>query len=69
MHGEGSTFFEDLQLLADAQVHPVVVAPEAPVAREIVRIVNRSTTPLRTPTITVTTTSTAITAETLGGTT
>ena len=43
MHGEGSTFFEDLQLLADAQVHPVVVAPEAPVAREIVRIVNRST--------------------------
>jgi acetylglutamate kinase len=43
VHGEGSTFFEDLQLLADAHVHPVIIAPEAQTAREIVRIVNRST--------------------------
>jgi len=37
-----STFAEDLQLLAEAQVRPVVVAPDAAGARSIVRTINRS---------------------------
>ncbi len=39
---DGSTFVDDLQVLFEAQVHPIVVAPEPTAARDIVRIINRS---------------------------
>jgi acetylglutamate kinase len=39
---DASTFFEDLTVLAEAQVRPVVVAPEPAAARSIVRAMNRS---------------------------
>jgi acetylglutamate kinase len=42
VYAAGSTFAEDLQLLADAQVRPIVVAPDATAARSIVRTINRS---------------------------
>lgn len=37
-----STLFEDLSILTDAQVRPIVVAPEPSAARAIVRAINRS---------------------------
>jgi len=42
VHAAGSTFAEDLQLLAEAHVRPIVVAPDAAGARSIVRAINRS---------------------------
>ncbi len=38
----GSTFVEDLQVLAEAAVRPIVVAPDPDAARAIVRTLNRS---------------------------
>jgi acetylglutamate kinase len=40
---EASTFVEDLTVLFDARVRPIVVAPEPAAARIIVRTINRST--------------------------
>jgi acetylglutamate kinase len=42
LHASGSTFVDDLQILTGASVRPVVVAPQAACAREIVRTINRS---------------------------
>ena len=42
VRAEGSTFVEDLQVLTEAQVRPVLVAPEPGAARELVRTINRS---------------------------
>jgi acetylglutamate kinase len=42
VHAAGSTLAEDLQLLAEGRVRPIVVAPDAPGARSIVRAINRS---------------------------
>jgi acetylglutamate kinase len=42
VHAAGSTFSDDLQLLIEAQVRPIVVAPDAAGARSIVRAINRS---------------------------
>jgi acetylglutamate kinase len=39
---DASTLFEDLSVLTDAQVRPIVVAPEPSAARAIVRAINRS---------------------------
>jgi acetylglutamate kinase len=43
VHAAGSTLAEDLQLLSEARVRPIVVAPDAAGARSIVRTINRST--------------------------
>lgn len=40
--GDASTFVDDLGVLADAQVRPILVAPDPPAAREMVRTINRS---------------------------
>jgi acetylglutamate kinase len=42
VRAESSTFFDDLAVLAEAHVRPVVVAPEPAAARHIVRSINRS---------------------------
>jgi len=42
VNAPASTLAEDLQVLADAQVRPVVVAPDGAGARSIVRTINRS---------------------------
>jgi acetylglutamate kinase len=42
VHAAGSTLAEDLQLLAEGRVRPIVVAPDASGARIIVRAVDRS---------------------------
>jgi acetylglutamate kinase len=42
VRGGSPTFAEDLQILADARVRPVIVAPQPSTAREIVRAINRS---------------------------
>jgi acetylglutamate kinase len=39
---DGSTFIDDLQVLADARVRPILVAPDPSAARDLVRIINRS---------------------------
>jgi acetylglutamate kinase len=39
---EGSTFFGDLVFLGNLGMRPVVVAPSAPAARSVVRMMNRS---------------------------
>ena len=41
-HGEDSTFFSDLTFLAERNVRPIVVAPNAGAARALVRTINRS---------------------------
>jgi acetylglutamate kinase len=38
----GSTLVDDLQVLADAHVRPIVIAPDADGARALVRTINRS---------------------------
>jgi acetylglutamate kinase len=43
VHAGASTFVDDLQVLAEAQVRPILVAPHPAGAREIVRTINRST--------------------------
>jgi len=42
VHAASSTLADDLHVLADAKVRPIVVAPDPAGAREIVRTVNRS---------------------------
>lgn len=42
VHAAGSTLAEDLQLLCEARVRPIVVAPDGAGARSIVRAINRS---------------------------
>jgi acetylglutamate kinase len=42
VHAAGSTLAEDLQLLCESLVRPIVVAPDAAGARSIVRTINRS---------------------------
>lgn len=42
VRGDASTFVDDLQVLTDAQVRPILVAPDPAAAREIVRTINRS---------------------------
>lgn len=37
-----STFLDDLTVLLEAQVRPIIVAPEASAARQLVRTINRS---------------------------
>ncbi|MBV8655958.1 MAG: hypothetical protein JO160_07925 [Candidatus Eremiobacteraeota bacterium] len=42
VHADASTLFDDLAVLTDAAVRPIVVAPEPSAARAIVRAINRS---------------------------
>lgn len=42
VRADASTFVDDLQVLVEAQVHPIVVAPNPAAAREVVRTINRS---------------------------
>jgi len=41
VHAAGSTFVEDLAVLTEAHVRPIVVAPDSTAARDIVRTINR----------------------------
>jgi acetylglutamate kinase len=41
-HHEGTTLVDDLQLLCERAIRPIVVAPNARAARSIVRTINRS---------------------------
>src|SRR5579862_1809234 len=43
VHADCSTFVDDLAVLTESQVRPILIAPQAEAAREIVRIINRST--------------------------
>lgn len=43
VRGDTSTFLDDLGVLTEALIRPVVVAPEPSAARDIVRAINRST--------------------------
>ncbi|MBV8490092.1 MAG: hypothetical protein JO199_06120 [Candidatus Eremiobacteraeota bacterium] len=43
VRSDGSTFADDLNLLLEAQVQPIVVAPHPAAARDLVRVLNRST--------------------------
>ena len=43
VHADTSTFLDDLAVLAESLVRPVVVAPEPAAARHLVRAINRST--------------------------
>jgi acetylglutamate kinase len=40
---DASTFIDDLQFLIECRVRPIVIAPDPPAARGIVRTINRST--------------------------
>ena len=42
VRAEGSTFVDDLAVLTESQVRPILVAPEPDAARDIVRTINRS---------------------------
>jgi acetylglutamate kinase len=42
VRADGATFFDDLQVLIEARVKPIVVAPEPAAARAMVRSINRS---------------------------
>ncbi|MBV8148264.1 MAG: hypothetical protein JO092_04155 [Candidatus Eremiobacteraeota bacterium] len=47
IRADAATFFDDLQVLIEAQVKPIVVAHEPAAARTMVRSINRSANALR----------------------